>query len=279
MFIDVRANHSKILQFFLITVFALTARSGHAAESEPYSWGILNQQSAAQTAALWNPILTYLGNKTGLKFKLKLTPTVQETDLMSNRGEFDFLYNNHIFDPDFDDANYQPLAQWGGKPLIGQIVVNNESSLHSLKDLEGKKVVFPSRDAFIAYKVTYQALRTAGVKIEVVFGANQDGAAVQLASGRADAASLNKFFAERFQAEGKGKFRTLYESDAWPNIPVLAHPRIPAKHAQAVRKALLDMSTDPEGKALLEELKIPGFLAVKDSDYDSTRRVYRDNPE
>ena len=32
------------------------------------------------------------------------------------------------------------------------------------------------------------------------------------------------------------------------------------------------------GKALLEELKIPGFLAIKGSDYDSTRRVYRDNP-
>ena len=278
MFHAVRTNHSKILRFFLITVFALTARSGHAAETEPYSWGILNQQSAAQTAALWNPILTYLGNKTGLKFKLKLAPTVQETDLMSNRGEFDFLYNNHVFDPDFDDANYQPLVQWGGRPLVGQIVVNDESPFRSLKDLDGKKVVFPSRDAFIAYKVTHQALRTAGIKIESVFGANQDGAAVQLASGRADAASLNKFFAERFQAEGKGKFRTLYESDAWPNIPVLAHPRIPAKHAQAVRKALLDMSTDPEGKTLLEELKIPGFLAVKDSDYDSTRRVYRDNP-
>lgn len=278
MFHDMRDNNNKIQRFFLTAVFALAANAGQASETETYSWGVLNQQSAAQTAALWNPILTYLGDKTGLKFKLKLTPTVQETDLMSKHGEFDFLYNNHVFDPDFDDANYQPLAQWGGKPLIGQIVVNNESSLRTLKDLDGKKVVFPSRDAFIAYKVTYQALRTAGAKIEAVFGANQDGAAVQLASGRADAASLNKFFAERFQAEGKGKFRALYETDAWPNIPVLAHPRIPAKHAQAVRKALIDMNTDPEGKALLEELKIPGFLAVKDSDYDSTRSVYRDNP-
>jgi len=273
-----QTNNSKVLQFILAAVFALAAGHGHAAEPEPYSWGILNQQSAAQTAALWNPILAYLGSKTGLKFKLRLAPTVQETDLMSNRGEFDFLYNNHVFDPDFDDANYHPLVQWGGKPLVGQIVVNNESPLHTLKDLEGKKVVFPSRDAFIAYKVTHHALRKAGIKVELVFGANQDGAAVQLASGRADAASLNKFFAERFQAEGKGKFRTLYESEAWPNIPLLAHPRIPAKHAEAVRRTLLGMNADPEGKALLDALKIPGFLPVKDSDYDATRRVYRENP-
>ena len=45
-----------------------------------------------------------------------------------------------------------------------------------------------------------------------------------------------------------------------------------------MRKTLLGMNADPEGKALLDELKIPGFLAVKDSDYDTTRRVYRDNP-
>ena len=273
-----QTNNSKGLQIILAAIFTLAAGNSHAAEPEPYTWGILNQQSAAQTAALWNPILTYLGSKTGLKFKLRLAPTVQETDLMSKRGEFDFLYNNHVFDPDFDDANYRPLVQWGGESLVGLIVVNDNSSLQTLKDLEGKKIVFPSPDAFIAYKVTRHALHKAGVKVEVAFGANQDGSAVQLASGRADAASLNKFFAVRFQADGKGKFRTLYESEPWPNIPLLAHPRIPPKHAEAVRKTLLGMNADPEGKALLEELKIPGFLTVKDSDYDSTRRVYRDNP-
>lgn len=268
----------QILQVVLAAALMMVAVHSRAAEPATYSWGVLNQQSPAQTAALWNPILTYLGNKTGLKFRLRMGSTVQETDLMSKRGEFDFLYNNHIFDPEFDDANYRPLAQWGGKPLVGQIVVNVDSPLRTLKDLEGKKVVFPSRDAFIAYQVTRDALRKAGVRIEEVFGANQNGAAVQLASGRADAASLNKFFANRFQTEGKGKFRPLYESGAWPNIPVLAHPRIPDKDASAVRQALLDMSTDPEGKALLENLKIPGFLPVKDSDYNATRRMYRENP-
>lgn len=247
-----------------------------AANAEALSFGVLNQQPATETAALWNPILAYVKNRTGVELRFKMGATVQETDAMSARGDFDFLFSNHIFDPEFAAANYRPLAQWGGQPLIGQIVVAEDSPLRSLKDLEGRKVAFPSKDAFIAYMVTREALKQANVNVEVVFGASQQGTAIQLASGRVDAASLNKMFAERFQADGKGRFRVIYESEPWPNLPVLAHPRIPSQQAEAVKKALLEMSADPDGKAVLDKLKIKGFAPVTDADYAATRRLYRE---
>lgn len=246
----------------------------HAAE--PYNFGVLNQQPAAETASLWNPILQYLQAKTGLAFKLKMGSTVQETDAMTARGEFDFLYSNHHFEPDYSQANYRPLVQWGGQPLIGQIVVLADSPIKTLKDISGKTVAFPSKDAFIAYKVTRSALKQAKIDIQPVFGASQQGAAVQLQTGRADAASLSKLFADRFQAEGKGQLRVLYESEAWPNIPVSAHPRVSKSNVQAVRRALLDLTKDTQGQALLAKLKIPGFLPVIDADYSATRRLYQE---
>ena len=202
--------------------------------------------------------------------------TVQETDAMTARGDFDFLYSNHHFEPEYSQANYRPLVQWGGHPLIGQIVVLADSPIKNLKDIEGKTVAFPSKDAFIAYRVTRYALKQAHIEIQPVFGASQQGAAVQLQAGRADAASLNKMFADRFQAEGKGRFRVLYESDAWPNIPVSVHPRVTQSDAKAVKRALLDMSKDAEGQALLTRLKISGFLPVTDADYNATRRLYKE---
>ena len=258
--------------FGLVLLFPI--RSGLAAE--PLSFGVLNQQPAAETAALWNPILQYLNAKTGLVLKLKMGATVQETDAMTARGEFDFLYSNHNFDPVYAQANYRALAQWGGHPLIGQIVVLADSPITSLEQLEGKTVAFPSKDAFIAYQVTRDALKRAGIPILPVFGASQQGAAVQLQTGRADAASLNKLFAERFQSEGKGKFHVLFESDAWPNIPVQAHPRIAKADAESVRQALIKMHDDPDGRALLTKLKIPGFLPVSDADYTQTRLLYKE---
>lgn len=264
-----------LLVLFLSLALVLPLRLAGAAE--PFSFGVLNQQPAAETAALWNPILQYLNAKTGLEFKFKMGATVQETDAMTARGEFDFLYSNHNFDPEYAQANYRPLAQWGGHPLIGQIVVLIDSPITSLKELEGKTVAFPSKDAFIAYQVTRHALKQAGIQIQPAFGASQQGTAVQLQTGRADAASLNKMFADRFQAEGKGKFRVLFQSDAWPNIPVQAHPRITKADAESVRQALIKMNDDPEGKALLAKLKIPGFLPVVDSDYTQTRLLYKES--
>ncbi len=253
---------------------AMPILPSHAAE--PYSFGVLNQQPAAETASLWNPILQYLQAKTGLTFKFKMGTTVQETDAMTASGEFDFLYSNHNFEPEYSQANYRPLVQWGGQSLVGQIVVLADSPIKNLKDISGKTVVFPSKDAFIAYRVTRHALKQARIDIQPVFGANQQGTAVQLQTGRADAASLNKMFAERFQAEGKGRFRVLYESEAWPNIPVSAHPRVSQSDAEAVKRALLDMSKDAEGQALLSKLKIPGFLPVTDAEYSATQRLYRE---
>lgn len=247
--------------------------TGHAAEM---SFGVLNQQPPTETAALWNPILSYLKDKTGIEFRLKMGATVQETDAMSARGEFDFLYSNHIFDPEFSAANYRPIAKWGGGALVGQVVVAAGSPIQSLKDLDGQKVAFPSRDAFVAYMVPNSALKQANVKVDAVFSASQQGAAVQLSSGRVAAASINKMFADKYQADGKGSFKVIYESDPWPNLPVLAHPRIPKAQVDAVKTALLGFAQDPAAAPILAKLKIKGFAPVTDSEYDSTRRLYRE---
>lgn len=263
--------------FFRLGLCALAFVCGaSAAHAEPMTFGVLNQQPAAEAAALWNPILSYLEKRTGLELRFRMGTTVQETDQLSAAGAFDFLYSNHIFDPEFSAANYRPLAQLAGAPLVGQIVVNEASSIRDVKGLEGKSVAFPSRDAFVAYMVPRAAIKKAGVQVNVVFGASQQGAAAQLASGRVEAAALNKMFAERYQADGKGRFRVIYESEPWPNLPVLAHPRVSKGQADAMRKALLDMRADPEGKALLEKLKFPGFISVENRDYDATRRLYKE---
>jgi phosphonate transport system substrate-binding protein len=267
---------SSPIHHFLLALIAGMVMSASSQAAEPFSFGVLNQQPAAETAALWNPILQHLQAKTGLSFKFKMGPTVQDTDAMTARGDFDFLYSNHNFEPDYSQANYQPIVQWGGKPLVGQIVVLADSPYKTLKDINGKTVAFPSKDAFIAYKVTRQALKKAGIEIKSEFGASQQGAAVQLQTGRAEAASLNKMFADKFQAEGKATFRVLYESDAWPNIPVSVHPRVSKEHVAAVKQALLDMSNDAEGQALLGRLKVPGFLPVADDAYSATKLLYQE---
>jgi ABC-type phosphate/phosphonate transport system substrate-binding protein len=65
-------------------------------------------------------------------------------------------------------------------------------------------------------------------------------------------------------------------------VPIAVHPRVPAHVAQAVQAALITMSSDPEGRQILEasarviRQKPPyGFVAARDAEYANQRAVYR----
>lgn len=246
-----------------------------AAESAPpLAFGVLNQQSAAKTAERWNPILNHLAEVTGLRFQLRMGATVQETDAMMGRGEFDLVFTNHNFLPEYDGI-YRVIARWGGKPIYGVIAVLPESQVRGLKDLDGRRVAFPSKEAFVAYAVPMAAVRQAGVRVTPVMAGSQEGALVQLQARQVDAAAVNSRFLSQFAATRKLGYREVYISEGFADIPVLAHPRLAKDKVESIRQALLNMTKDPKGQAALEAASAPGFVPAMEKEYDSQRRAYR----
>ncbi len=245
------------------------------AQPAPLAFGILNQQSPTLTAERWNPILQYVGTASGVALRLRMGRTVVETDDMMGRGELDFVFTNHNFQSPYDKLGYRVIARWGGEPIRGVIIVAADSPVRQLKDLAGKKVAFPSREAFVAYAVPLVALKTAGVTVEEVLAGNQDGALAQLKAQQVQAAAVNSRFLKQYAEREAVTFREIYLSDPYPDLAVIAHPRVPAATVEAVRKALLGMKSDPAAAALLERVKFTGFEPATDRDYDGVRRIYR----
>lgn len=246
------------------------ARADH-----PLVFGVLNQQSLARTAARWNPVLTYLTQKTGHSFRLSLGPTVDDTNAMMGRGEFDFLFSNHNFQPQFDNL-YGVIARLAGPSIHGVIAVPDSNPITRLRELTGLRVAFPSKDAFVGYAVPMQALKRAKVKVEPVFAGTQDAALVLLKSGQVSAAAVNSRFLTQFAAKQGLAHRVVYTSEGFAELPVSAHPRMPAKTVAAVREALLGMATDPDGIQALAQAEFPGFVAATEPMYANVRRTYRD---
>lgn len=236
--------------------------------------GILNQQSASRTAERWNPILRYLGDTTGLSFTLRMGATVQETNAMMGRGEFDLVFSNHNFRPEYDGV-YKVLARWSEKPIYGVIAVLQDNPAKALKDLQGKKVVFPSRNAFVAYAVPMVALRNAKVGIEPVFAAHQEGALAQLKAGGVTAAAVNSRFLTQYAAQNGLAYREIFTSPGYADLPISVHPRVPAEQAQAIRKALTSMRGNPKATDALATAAFDGFAPASDHDYDNARKVYK----
>lgn len=258
-----------------VAALLLLPTSAPTQPQTPLVFGVLNQQSPALTAERWNPILHHVTTVSGVPLRMKMGGTVQETNAMMGRGDFDFVFTNHNFQTEFDRIGFKVIARWAGEPIHTVIAVPADSPIRHLRELDGKRVSFPSTDAFVGYAVPLVALKRAGVRVEQVFGGNQEGTLAQVKAKRVEAGAVNSRFLGQYAERENARFREIYVSEGFPDLAVIAHPRVPAATVEAVRRALLGMSRDPGAAPVLTSAKSKGFEPAGEQDYDGVRRVYR----
>lgn len=270
-------NKSTVSAFLLfLGFFSLPAWA------KTYSFGVLNHRSALLTAEYWNPILEYASRKSGVTLELRMGKTSQETSDAEMRGEYDFVFNNHIFAPSHDAAGYRVFARVAGKPLLSQIVVPDNSPIRSLQELQGKEIGFPNKNGFTGYAAPMSMLIQAKIEVKPVFAGNQEGVMAQLRSGAIAAAGVNSKVMRGYGERENFKYRALWTSVEYLDFPVAAHPRIPAPVVKAVRDAMTGMADDAEGMkilaasaAVIKQEAPYGFVPAQDGEYQNQREVYR----
>jgi phosphonate transport system substrate-binding protein len=271
----------KSLLPLMLSLACLLPPSAQAAES--YSFGVLSQRSAVLTAQYWNPILDYIKRKSGVALELKIARTAPESNNATERGEYDFVYSNTIFQPKMAKANYQVILRPRDEAITGQIVTLNESPIKTLSDLNGKEVGFPSQAAFVGYAVPMDGLLRRGIRVTPVWGGNQEGIMGQLKAGRVIAAGVNNQVMKAFAARENLRYRVLWESRPFNNLPIAAHPRVSAATVKAIQNTFDNMDADAEGRQILDTAakiigqKPPyGFHSAKPADYSSYTDFYRE---
>ena len=252
------------------------------AQADTYSFGVLSQRSAVLTAQYWNPILDYVQRKTGVNLALKVARTAPESNDATERGDYDFVYSNTIFLPKMAQAGYQVILRPRNEAITGQIVTLVDSPIKDLQQLDGREMGFPSLAAFVGYAVPMDQLLRQGIRVTPVFGGNQEGIMGQLKAGKVIAAGVNNQVMRAFANREGVKYRVLWESVPFHNLPISVHPRVPKMVAEAVRSAIDGMDADPEGARILEQTgkiigqKAPyGFLASSPEDYRSYTDFYK----
>lgn len=241
----------------IIVVVLLAAMSSVTEAADGYALARAPQRSQASLIRDWQPLVEYLGRETGVRFYLETysSSVAFEGSLISGTPDF-FFTSPYYFLIARQRHGYIPLIR-GKKPLVGILVVRDDSGIASVNGLQGKTLAFPSPNAYAASlymrallaekeKVTFTPIYVEthdNVYRNVVFR-NAAGGGGVLRTLNAEPQGLSN------------QLRVIYRTPGSASHPLSAHPRVPQEVREAVAEALLKLATVESGRKLLDRLKL-----------------------
>ena len=241
----------------------------HAQTPERYTFAVVPQFSISELHKDWAPLLQRLTKDTGLTLELKIAPSIPKFEAEFLKGTPDFAYMNPYHAVMARQAEgYIPLVR-DSKPLSGVLLTRKDSPYKTPRDLNGQTLGFPAPNAFGA-SLYMRALLTEDVKIK--FDARYLGTHSNVyrhvvrgetAAGGSVIAALNDEVPEL-----RDQLVVLYKTPDVASHPVVAHPRVPESARKTLTQALLALTQDEAGRAMLKNIRTPApVLANYNTDY------------
>lgn len=244
-----------------------------AVETE-YLFSVVPQQSASKTAKTWGPVVRYLAEQTGHNLRLRTYKSIDVFERALHRGEADLSYMNPLqYVTSHEKQGYLAFAKAKGKRIKGILVVKKDSPIHTLKQLDGTRLAFPSPGAFAATLLVRADLLQQGVSVTPVYVRSHDSGYLNVTKGRfvASGGVLRTF--NNMDANVRDQLRILHTTSAYTPHAIAAHPRVPAVVVTDVQQALLGMAKNENGRKLLQGLKIKAWEKAQNNDWDDVRAL------
>jgi len=210
------------------------------------------------------------------------------------------LYNEtvaHLADGSYDFACLGALmyvrahAKYGVIPLVQRIsdlqfhsvfITGGGSSIHSLRDLKGKRFAFGDINSASAHLIPYRELMQAGINPEIDLNLRYSGSHVATAalveSGVVDAGVLDETVLNSQISGGKldsKKVRVFYASKPFVDYVYVARKDVPEAEREKFAHALLALK---EGKddPVLKILRAKQFIVANDEEYATIRHIAKE---
>jgi phosphonate transport system substrate-binding protein len=244
---------------FSCIFFILLFMQGSAfAEKTIFKVGIVPQFHEVRIYKDWSPLLADLSNRLGIQLKLRLFKSIPDFEVAFLKGELDFAYMNPYQMVMAKRAHgYIPLVRDQHRKLTGILVTRTDSPLKSIHDLEGKKISFPSPNAFAA-SLYLRAYLTEKEKIrfKAVYTQNHSNAMRHVLYGRSDAAGAVVRTLKGQDREARQNLRILYKSPGMISHPFVVHPRVPLNIQDDIKKSLIQMGNNRKQIILLKAISM-----------------------
>jgi phosphonate transport system substrate-binding protein len=236
-----------------------------------------------QLAAAFAPLADYLSDKLGQPVTVRIAKDYQTHIEAVGNDAADIAYLGPV--------PYVKLrAAYGPKPLLarqqignspvfhGKIFVRQDSPIHTLADLKGKRFAFTDPHSTMGYLVPRYQLWQAGIPVERLakyqFLGDHINVALGVLAGDYDAGAVKEDVFDLYKGRG---LRTIATSPPISDHVFVASRKLPDAQVGKLRDALLQLRKDPKGAQILQSIT-PGVTAlvpVQDSDYDTLRTVLK----
>ncbi len=236
--------------------------------------GIVPQQSAKKLAETWQPLINYISEHANIDVVFKTAKDIPTFEQRLAEGEYDIAYMNpYHFVVFHDSVGYRALARQIDKRIKGIIVVDANSDIVSLDDLNGKEIAFPSPSAFAATIIPSAYLKQQGILFTPRYVHSHDSVYLNVQRGffNAGGGIIRTF--NGVDDNTRSALRILWESDGYTPHAIATHPRITDTQRDALLNALLTLSEDEDNKQLLKNVGFKGFISSVDEDWDDVRAL------
>jgi len=277
-----RMQQARYLFVLMVVLFSLVLP---ARAIEPVRIGLtptfLNERHALM--ADWR---TYLERKMGRPVTFVLRDSYQDTMELLHQRQIDVAW---LCDCPHVTANPEfrllatPLFQ--GRPYYRSylIVPETDQTTRGILDLKNKVFAYIDPYSNIGYLTPRYEIKKSGADPErffrrTFFTRSPRKAIEAVAVGVADAASVNSYIWETIQQQAPaltGRTRVAARSQEFGFPPFVADHTFPIKEFRRLQQALIEMSGDARGRAVLEKMNLDGFVVPQPAIYRDIQEIVR----
>ncbi len=224
-----------------------------------YTWSVVPQFTALDIHRDWSPVLRHLEHVLPVRFELALAKSIPKFEQSVLAGEPDFAYLNPYHMVKAHAAQgYVPMVRDGARMLRGILVVKADDEVHSVADLQGAVIAFPSPNAFAASLYMRALLHdTEGLSFVARYVGTHSNVYRHALLGKAAAGGGVEATLSREPPGVRDALRVIFRTPATAAHPVAAHPRVPPSLRRQVADAIVGLAGSAEGRRLLQAVLLP----------------------
>jgi phosphonate transport system substrate-binding protein len=256
----------------------------------PLLIGLLPEQDIFKQVARYEPLARYLSKQIGANISLTVVPSYEQILSSFTSQNMDAVF--------FGSFTYilartrlkvevlaRPIGLNGSSTFRGVIFVRKDSRIRSVRDMEGKRFAFVDRGSASGYLLPLAYFKKVNVNYrtylkESYFAGTHEDAIYDVLDRKADIGAAKSTELERLAAKDariKNDLLVLSESSEMPESSLAVRKDLDGSVKEALKTALLNMHTDPEGAGILKEFGAQRFIETHDSDfkpvYDYARNI------